>query len=129
MLTYFLLSAFAAAFLGFFSGLGVGGGNLMVLWLTNIMHFPTATVRGINLVFFLAAAASAALFRFRKINIPFSKLLIAAAFGCISALIVSASSVNLETTILRKCFGILLLFCGIRELFVFYKSSRSKSGN
>jgi uncharacterized membrane protein YfcA len=42
--------------LGFLSGLGIGGGSLLILWLTVILHTDPATARSINLLFFLPSA-------------------------------------------------------------------------
>ena len=57
--------------LGFLSGLGIGGGSLLILWLTMVIGMDAATARGINLLFFLPAALICAIFRLRQGNIPF----------------------------------------------------------
>ena len=38
--------------LGFLAGLGVGGGSLLILWLTLIAQTPQEEARNINLLFF-----------------------------------------------------------------------------
>lgn len=38
--------------LGFLTGLGVGGGSLLILWLTLALEMPQTAARGINLLFF-----------------------------------------------------------------------------
>lgn len=124
MIYSFIVSFIIASLLGFFSGLGVGGGNLMMLWLTEYAKFTSESAKEINLIFFLASAISATVFRFRSMRIPVLKLLAAAACGCISALVLSMVSTHLDFNILRKCFGGLLVFCGVRELYVFYKACR-----
>ena len=42
--------------LGFLTGLGTGGGSLLVLWLTLVLHMDPAQARVVNLMFFLPAA-------------------------------------------------------------------------
>ena len=42
--------------LGFLTGLGVGGGSLLILWLTLVLEMPQTAARGINLLFFLPSA-------------------------------------------------------------------------
>ena len=45
--------------LGFLTGLGIGGGSLLILWLTLVENQGIETARGINLLFFLPAALPA----------------------------------------------------------------------
>ena len=41
-----------ATILGFLAGIGVGGGSLLILWLTLVLEMPQETARIINLLFF-----------------------------------------------------------------------------
>ncbi len=52
--------------LGFLSGLGVGGGSLLILWLTAVLSMEQRTAQGVNLLFFLPAAIAACLFHSRQ---------------------------------------------------------------
>ena len=47
---------------GFLSGLGVGGGSLLMLWLTTVIHMDYAVAKTVNLLFFLPTALIATLF-------------------------------------------------------------------
>lgn len=42
--------------LGFLTGLGIGGGSLLMLWLTLVLGVSQAEARQINLLFFLPSA-------------------------------------------------------------------------
>lgn len=42
--------------LGYLSGLGVGGGGLLMLWLTQWQALPYPTARTVNLLFFLPSS-------------------------------------------------------------------------
>ena len=42
--------------LGFLTGLGVGGGSLLILWLNIALGMEQSVARGINLLFFLPSA-------------------------------------------------------------------------
>ena len=109
--------------LGFLSGLGVGGGSLLVLWLTAVLDQSPETARSINLLFFLPAALIACFFRWRQGSIDLKELFPAAAAGCLSAALFSWLGTMLDTGILKKLFGFLLIFTGIRELF--YKKKKA----
>ena len=111
-----------AAVLGFLAGLGVGGGSLLILWLTMVVQMETADARGINLLFFLPAAAVSCLFRWKQGKLDLKTTIPAALTGCLTAAGATWLSGRIDTQLLRKGFGILLLFTGFRELF--YKQCR-----
>ena len=100
--------------LGFLSGLGVGGGSLLILWLTLALGMEPEKARSINLMFFLSAAILSLIFR-RKEKVPVKKLLPAILPGCAAALFFSC--MEIPTGLLKKAFGILLIITGIRELW------------
>ena len=103
--------------LGFLSGLGTGGGSLLILWLTLVMEISQFTARTINLLFFLPAAAISCLFHYKKGTLDLKKMLPAVAAGSISAGLITCFSAGWNADLLKKGFGILLIFTGIRELF------------
>lgn len=103
--------------LGFLSGLGVGGGSLLMLWLTLVTGLSHTDARFINLLFFIPCAVVASFFRWKQGAVDLKQILPAVIAGCISAGIFSAISGRLDAGLLKKMFGILLLFTAIRELF------------
>lgn len=104
-------------FLGFLAGIGVGGGSLLVLWLSLVLGMPHSQARLINLLFFLPSAIVASVFRWRQGTLHLRKVLPAIICGCIAAAICSWLSGSIDTAVLQKLFGGLLLITGIRELF------------
>lgn len=112
-----LLSIPVGIVLGFLAGLGVGGGSLLILWLTLIERTDPAVARAINLLFFLAAAGSVSLFRWRKGSLDFKSILPAIISGCIAAGLCSWLGTQIDQSILKKIYGVLLLATGVRELF------------
>ena len=102
--------------LGALAGLGIGGGSILILWLTLILDMPQSTARSINLLFFLPSALIACFFRWRQGLLAFKKVLPAIIAGCLSAGILSLISVSIDTELLKKPFGIILLITGLREL-------------
>ena len=103
--------------LGFLSGLGIGGGSLLILWLTLVLETPQATARGINLLFFLPAAIVACIFRWKQGAVKFRTVLPAMLAGCASAAALSFVGMQMDMTLLKKLFGSLLIITGLRELF------------
>lgn len=109
----FLISLAVASVLGFLSGLGAGGGSLLILWLTLVQGMDPRQARSINLLFFLPGAILATFLR-RREGVPFRKILPAVCAGCLTAALTSL--LRVDTALLRKLFGALLLFAGAREL-------------
>lgn len=108
--------------LGFLAGIGVGGGSLLIMWLTLILQMPYPQARILNLLFFLPSALVATVFRWKQGTLEVKKILPAILAGCAAAAAFSFLSNHLDVTMLKKAFGILLLITGIRELL--YKPKR-----
>lgn len=102
--------------LGFLSGVGVGGGSLLMIWLTLIIGMSHSDARVINLLFFIPSAVIASIFRLKQGKLSFKKILPAILSGCIAATVFALSSKAIDTALLKKLFGLLLLFTGFREL-------------
>lgn len=108
--------ALVGTVLGFLSGIGVGGGSLLILWLTMVLGMDHAIARGINLLFFLPSALIACFFRWKQGCICWKEILPAILWGCAAAAAFSFLSVRMDLALLKKLFGALLILTGLREL-------------
>lgn len=113
-----------SSLLGFLAGIGVGGGSLLILWLTLVLGMPHPQARILNLLFFLPSAIVASVFRWKQGTLDIKKVLPAIVSGCLVAAAFSLLGQNMDTTILKKLFGGLLLITGIRELL--YKPKKKE---
>ena len=113
-----------AAVLGFLAGLGVGGGSLLMLWLTMVTGMEYEQARIVNLLFFLPSALIATCFHRKQGSVKLKKIQPAILSGCIAAALFSFLGNQIDTTLLKKCFGGLLLITGFRELF--YRPRKAK---
>ena len=102
--------------LGFLTGLGIGGGSLLILWLTMVIGMEQTMARGINLLFFLPSALIACCFRWKQGTLRFGRILPAILAGCIAAGVFSWIGLAVDTEVLKKAFGFLLIITGLREL-------------
>lgn len=116
MLDAFPVSLVVGALLGFLSGLGIGGGSLLILWLTMVLGMEQETARSINLLFFLPAAAVSCYFRRKQGLLNLKTVIPAIAAGCIGAVLGTWLGGYLNTQLIKKGFGILLLATGLREI-------------
>ena len=124
MLNSFGFSLLLGVVFGTMASLGVGGGSLLVLWLTTVLHMPSQTARVINLLFFIPTAAISTLLRKRQTGLSLRPLLPAILSGCIAAIIFSRLSTVIEDAMLKRLFGILLVFTGMKELF--YRARKAR---
>lgn len=106
-----------AIILGFLAGLGVGGGSLLMLWLTSVLNMDYAVAKTVNLLFFLPTALIATLFHKKQGSVDIRKVLPAIICACIAAAVFSCIGKHIDTSLLKKLFGGVLIFTGLRELF------------
>ena len=113
----FLIFLLIATLLGFLAGMGVGGGSLLLLWLTQVAMLEQTQARIINLLFFLPAALVATCFQAKSRSIDLKTSVTAAVTGCGAALPGTLLSRNMDMALLKKLLGGLLILTGVREIF------------
>lgn len=102
---------------GILSGFGVGGGSLLLIYLTTFATIGQHEAQAINLVYFLPAAL-AALPAHRKNGFLETRTAGYAILGGLVCTVIAALISNrLDVSLLRKLFGVFLLLIGLRELF------------
>lgn len=124
MLNSSVIAIFVGILLGYLAGLGIGGGSLLILYLTLVLKMDTPSARAINLMFFITAAGSVSLFRWKKGTLDIKTILPAVISGCLTAALFSYLSNVIDRTLAQKLFGGLLLITGLRELF--YRPRKAK---
>ena len=107
------------------SFVGIGGGTLLMVWMTGVAALPQQTAQGINLLYFLPSAACALFFHIRNRLIRWDIVLPAALGGCVTAAIAAWIATGLDVSLLRRLFGGFLLLTGLRELF--FRQQRDKN--
>ena len=116
MLDSLTVSLAVGTALGFLSGLGVGGGSLLLLWLTLVLDMEQAAARTVNLWFFLPAAAVACYYRKKQGTLQWKRMIPAILAGSQGAVLGTRIGGVLDVLLLKKGFGILLLATGVREI-------------
>lgn len=111
----FLISALA--------GIGVGGGGLLVLYLTLICGEEQLIAQGINIAFFMASAIFAMIFHFRKRHLNFTVICFVGILGAVGSVFGALLAKHLDSTLIQKAFGILLAASGVKTLFSRAKKS------
>lgn len=112
---YIFLFAFLSALLG---SMGLGGGGVLILFLTLFAGLDQLTAQGINLMFFIPIAFIATFIYHKKGDINWRKLIpiiLPGIPGCFLGILISSF---IGSEILGKIFGIGLIFLGFREFFI-----------
>lgn len=102
--------------LGFLTGLGIGGGSLLILWLTQVLTTPQSQAQGINLLFFLPAALVACLFNGKQKRLRWDLAIPAMISGALAAGLCAWAATSIDGRLLKKIFAFLLLAAGAWEL-------------
>ncbi len=101
---------------GIISGMGIGGGTLLIPALVFLAGTRQQIAQSINLIVFIPSAIAALLVHAKKHNIEKGLLLKLAITGCAGAVIGSQMAVNLDSNFLKRIFGVFLLIMGIYEI-------------
>ena len=111
-----MIEIFIGMILGALAGLGVGGGTILVLWLTEVIGATPLEARSINLMFFIIVAAFVSIFRIKNGKIDTKKILPGILAGSVTAVLFSWIGNEADPELTKKLFGVLLLITGFREL-------------
>lgn len=113
-----IFALLAGLFSGILGSMGLGGGTVLVIYLSLIKDTEQLKAQGINLLFFIPIAAfSVIIYSFKK-QIKWKLSLTLAAFGLIGAFIGKILAENMGGELTAKIFGVLLILIGISEIFM-----------
>ena len=101
---------------GIISGFGIGGGSLLMVWMTAVAAMDQRVAQSINLLYFIPTSIGALISHIKNKMIDWGVVLPAVAFGSISALGSAQIANTIDVSFLQKLFGVFLCFVGLREL-------------
>jgi len=101
---------------GILSGFCVGGGTLLLVYMTLIAGLDQQLAQGINLLYFLPSGLMALSAHIKNGYIERKSLPPAIGAGLICAALAAWVATAVNTDLLRKCFGIFLILVGTWEL-------------
>ena len=116
-----LLSVLAALCVATLMGMGVGGGGLLVIFLTLCLNYPQILAQGTNLVFFLFVGVASVLVHLNARRLNVKQILIMSALGSVGSLIFSNLATIVSPEIPKKILGGLLLISGLITLYKSFK--------
>ncbi len=119
-----MIAAIAGLVCGVLSGLGIGGGTLLMVYMTAVTGMEQTAAQGINLLYFLPTAACALILHAKNRLLRLRVILPASIAGSLCAIGAALLATAIDTEFLRRLFGGFLLLVGIKELF--YRDKNAK---
>lgn len=126
-----MLEFFTGIISGMVSGIGMGGGAILILVLSVFMGVDQHIAQATNLVFFIPTSISAIITTIKEKLINWKIGLPVAISGVVGSIIGAKISVKLDVKYLKRYFGIFLMLITIYEIYslvIQYKKER-KSNN
>ena len=103
---------------GFVGSMGLGGGGILIIYLTLIRNIPQLKAQGINLIFFIPSAIIA-LIKHNKNKLIEWKISLSYIICGIIGITAGYFLINfLDETILRKLFSLVLITVGLKDLLI-----------
>lgn len=112
-----MIEAIAGAVTGLVASMGLGGGFVLLIWLTVFGGMPQREAQGINLLFFLPIALVSLIMHSRAGLIDKKLIMKLIPGGLIGAVLGTLGCQVLGNDLLRWLYALFLLGFGLRELF------------
>lgn len=112
-----LIQGAAGAVTGVASGLGIGGGTLLMIWMTLVAGVSQNAAQGINLLYFIPTSGASLVSHFKNGYIDLKTSIPAAIGGTLVTILASLFATSLDVSLLKQCFGGFLVIVGVYELF------------
>ena len=111
---------------GIISGMGIGGGTILIPALLFLTDIDQQQAQGVNLIYFIPTAITALITHQKKGNLDWKTARPLAVLGLAGAAAGAFLAVSLESDVLRKIFGGFLFLMGLSEIFKKKKKRREK---
>ena len=111
---------------GILSAFGIGGGTLLLLVMTLFLGVEESTARCINLLYFLPTALGSLYYHRKNGYLNKTVIRAAAPIGAVMAVGGAVAAAYIDTALLRKAFGLYLLWAGLSVLWPKGKKNSAK---
>lgn len=116
-MTELIWALIVSIFAGAISGMGFGGGSILIVYLTAFLGLSQTVAQGINLLYFIPGAFVAIPIHAKHGDIKFLTAIYIILGGIAGALIGAFIALSINELILRKVFASAILLLGVWELF------------
>lgn len=109
---------------GTVSGIGMGGGTILIFLLVFIQGTEQHIAQATNLIFFIPTSIVAIIVNSKNRNINFKTGIVISIFGIIGAVIGAVTAINIDVKVLKKFFGIFIIIIAINEIYSIIKMNK-----
>ena len=113
-----IIALLAGLFSGIAGSMGLGGGAVLIIYLTLFTDADRITAGGINLIFFIPISLLAVIIYAVRKQIKWKTIIPIAAFGLLGAVCGIWLSNIMGAKLIGKIFGVLLIIMGFKETFL-----------
>ncbi len=124
-----MLTAIIGFFSGILSGMGIGGGMLLIPALNIFFDISQKDAQSINLFCFIPAAICALVVHIKKKNVDFKAVVPMIITGVPFSLLGAYICIKTSPELLGKLFGGFILIFGIREIIMSFRALKMKKYN
>lgn len=111
---------------GFVSGMGMGGGTILILCLSMFLGIEQHIAQATNLVFFIPTSIIAIIINIKQKYVDFKIAIPIAISGVVGAVIGAIYSSKTDVKMLKKYFGIFLGLIALWEIYSLIKKYKLK---
>lgn len=120
-----IITILAGLFSGVVSGMGIGGGAILIPILTVLLGVEQKIAQCTNLVYFVPTAIAALCIHIKNKSVDFRAAIPIIVFGIGGCIAGSLIAVHISADLLRKIFALFLFRMGISQIFSKKKKEKS----
>lgn len=113
----FIIKLIAGFLAGICGAMGLGGGSVLLIYLTVFANVGQLKAQGINLLFFIPVGIMAIIIYAKRGTIYPKRIFWFSVFGIMGTVLSSIIVSFFEPSLLRKIFGIAVILYGLLEIF------------
>ncbi|MBR0415263.1 MAG: sulfite exporter TauE/SafE family protein [Clostridia bacterium] len=117
-----ILGSAVSLIAGFLGAIGVGGGSVLILYLTLFLTMPQLQAQGTNLLFFIPCSAVGLFFHIKHKLVDFRQAFPLILFGTGGVILGFFLNRHLDETLLRKLFGAFVILIAITQIHSLLKN-------
>jgi len=111
---------------GIVTGLGMGGGTVLILLLSQFANLDQHIAQATNLVYFVPTSISAIIINIKQKNLDIKLAIKISIFGIIGAIIGAIIADKIPSQNLKKYFGAFIFIIALYEIYQLYKGYKKK---
>lgn len=110
---------------GIMASMGLGGGMVLILYLTLFTNTNQLEAQGINLIFFVPVAAVSLFLHTKKGLVDWKSALWAIISGAVSVSVCAFFANKFNSFYIQKAFAVFIIISGIFQLFKLFKKQKN----